>query len=230
MSQAALQADNDSQAAPQNATNGLKIWARRSSSSAQKVYWTLDELGVPHQQIDAGRTYGIVDTPEYLAKNPNGTIPTLEEADGFTLYESNAIIRYIAGKYGAPDFWPDDARVRADADRWVEWANSVLLPAVNPIFGKLVMKHGAPPEPGFVDAQIVKSKSAFIILSRRLKDRSYVAGEHLTFGDISLGMIVNRWFTLPIERPALPAIEAYYERLKTHPAYVANVVNAPPVV
>jgi glutathione S-transferase len=207
-----------------------KIWARRSSSSAQKVYWTLDELGLAHEQIDAGRSFGVVDTPEYRAKNPNGLVPTLEEADGFTLFESNAIIRYLADQHGRPHFWPEDLRQRADSDRWMEWANSTLLPAVNPIFGKLVMSSGGPPPPGFMEDQIARSTAAFDILSRRLDDRPFVAGEHLTFGDIPLGMIVNRWFKLPIERPRLPGIADYYARLSARAPYVANVVNAPPVI
>jgi glutathione S-transferase len=208
----------------------LKIWARRSSSSAQKVYWTLDELKVPHQQIDAGRSFGVVNTPEYRAKNPNGTVPTLEEDDGFTLYESNAIIRYIAGQYGAPTFWPDDLRQRADADRWLEWSNSTALPAINPIFGKMVMRVGEPYDPKEIDELIAKSKAALTILSQRLADRPFVAGDQLTFGDITLGMLINRWFSLPIERPSLPVIDAYYARLSKREAYVRNVVQAPPVI
>ncbi|MDX9999550.1 MAG: glutathione S-transferase family protein [Phenylobacterium sp.] len=223
MSRAALAPSDTPAAVP-------RIWARRSSSSAQKVYWTLEELGLPYEQIDAGRSFGVVDTPEYRAKNPNGLVPTLEEPDGFTLWESNAIIRYLGGRHGAPHFWPDDVRVRADADRWMEWANSTLLPAVNPIFARLVLRHGGEADAEFVAAQVARSKTAFAILSDRLADRPFVAGDHLTFGDIPLGMIVNRWFKLPIERPELPVISAYYARLQQREPYVRNVVNAPPVI
>jgi glutathione S-transferase len=208
----------------------LKIWARRSSSSAQKVYWALDELGLAYEQIDAGRSFGVVDTAAYREKNPNGLVPTLEEPDGFTLFESNAIIRYVAGRDGSDPFWPADLRVRADSDRWMEWANSTLLPAVNPIFGKLVMRAGEPYDPKDIDDQIARSEKAFGILSRQLATRPYVAGDHLTFGDIPLGMIINRWFKLPIERPDLPVIAAYYARLAERPAYRRNVVEAPPVI
>lgn len=208
----------------------VKIWARRSSSSAQKVYWTLEELGVDYEQIDAGRSFGIVDTPEYRAKNPNGLVPTLEEADGFTLYESGAIVRYLAAQHGAPIFWPEDLRVRAEADRWSEWAGSTLVPAVNPIFVKLILKLGPPASKEEIEAQIEKARAAFDILSARLSDSPYAAGRDLTYGDITLGMIVNRWFSLPITRPDLPVISAYYERLKTHEAFVRNVVQAPPVI
>lgn len=207
-----------------------KIWARRSSSNAQKVYWTLDELGVPHEQIDAGRSFGVVDTPEYRAKNPNGLVPTLEEADGFTLYESNAIIRYLAAQHGGDGFWPADPRVRADADRWMEWANSTAVPAINPIFGKLVMRAGQPHDPKEIEEAIAKSERALLILTRRLEDRPFVAGDRLTFGDIPLGMIINRWFGLPIERPSLPGVDAYYARLSERPAYRRNVIEAPPVI
>lgn len=208
----------------------VKIWGRRSSSSAQKVFWTLEELGVDYEQVDAGRSFGVVDTPEYRAKNPNGLVPTLEEADGFTLYESGAIVRYLAAQHGAPIFWPEDLRVRAEADRWSEWASSTLVPAVNPIFVKLVLQADRPTPAGEVEAQIERAEAAFEVLASRLAENPYAAGRDLTYGDVTLGMIVNRWFSLPIARPSLPVIAAYYERLQTHEAFVRNVVQAPPVI
>jgi glutathione S-transferase len=208
----------------------LKIWARRSSSSAQKVYWALDELGLDYEQIDAGRSFGVVDTQDYRAKNPNGLVPTLEEPDGFVLWESNAIVRYLAARHGAGTLWPEDVRARADSDRWMDWADTGAKPAINPLFSKLVMKWSPIRDEAEIDEYIAKSHDALSRLSATLAQRAYVGGEHLTIGDIPLGMILNRWFQLPIERPPLPLVEEYYARLRERPAYRRNVVNAPPVI
>lgn len=208
----------------------VTIWARRSSSSAQKVFWVLDELGVPHRQIDAGRSFGVTDTLDYLAKNPNGLVPTLEEDDGFVLWESNAIVRYLAAKHGAGSLWPDDLRNRADADRWMDWTVTTATPAINPIFVRLILRPHPAPTSDELDALIAAAQKPLEVLSDVLSRSSYVAGSALTIGDIPVGMILNRWFTLPIERPDYPALETYYDRLKTRPAYVRHVVNAPEVV
>jgi glutathione S-transferase len=207
-----------------------KIWARRSSSSAQKVYWTLDELGVPHEQIDAGRSFGIVKDAEYLAKNPNGVVPTLEEPDGFVLWESNAIVRYLGAKHGEGTFWPTDPQRRADADRWMDWATTTAIPAINPLFGKLVMRWSEVKDQAEIDDHIRQSDEVLKRLAITLARQPYVAGEHLTAGDVPLGMIINRWFSLPIERPSLPVIEDYYARLSERPAYRRNVIEAPAVI
>lgn len=207
----------------------IRIWARRSSSSAQKVYWTLDELAVEHEQIDAGRSFGIVDTPEYLGKNPNGLVPVLETSDGFVLWESNAIVRYLAASHGEGTFWPSDPRARASSDRWMDWADGTAKAAINPIFSKLVMGWEAYTA-AEIDVHIAKSDAVLRRFAAWIGGRRYVAGDTLTIGDIPIGMILNRWFQLPIERPALPAVEAYYERLRERPAYVRNVVGAPAVI
>ncbi|ODP38875.1 glutathione S-transferase family protein [Sphingomonas turrisvirgatae] len=207
----------------------IRIWARRASSSAQKVYWTLDELGVAHEQIDAGRTFGIVDTPEYLAKNPNGLVPTLETPDGFILWESNAIVRYLAATHGDGTLWPSDLRERASSDRWMEWADGTAKAAINPIFSKVVMGW-EPYTEAEIDAHVAKADEVLRRFAPWIGERRYVGGDTLTIGDIPLGMILNRWFQLPIERPALPAVEAYYRRLRERAAYVRNVVQAPHVI
>lgn len=207
----------------------LKVWARRSSSNAQKVFWLLDELGLDHQQIDAGRTFGIVDTPDYLAKNPNGLVPTIEEDDGFVLWESNAVIRYLAASAKSEAFYPVDLRKRANIDRWIDWSATTAVPAINPLFGRLVMKHGAN-DPSFVAAQIEASRKALLVAATALSKHAFLGDDHLTLADIPFGMIVNRWFTLPIERPDLPIVSAYYERLRARPAFLKHIVNAPPVI
>ena len=98
----------------------IKLWGRTNSLNVQKVLFCLGELGLPFERVDAGMQFGVVKTPEYMAKNPNSVVPTLEE-DGFVLWESNAIVRYLASTHGAGALWPTDPRARALADRWMDW-------------------------------------------------------------------------------------------------------------
>src|SRR5688572_17398264 len=120
----------------------LKIWSRRNSINVQKVLWCCGELGLDYERIEAGLAFGVNNTPEYKALNPNGLVPTIDE-DGFILWESHAILRYLARKHGSGTIWPTDARAAADVDRWMEWYSTTLWPNVRPIFHNLIR---TPPE------------------------------------------------------------------------------------
>ena len=98
----------------------LKIWGRRNSINVQKVLWCCGELGLPFDRVDAGLQFGVNNTPEYKALNPNGLVPTIDD-DGYVRWESHAIVRYLARKHGTGTLLPQDARAAADADRWMEW-------------------------------------------------------------------------------------------------------------
>src|SRR5450631_4370637 len=103
----------------------LKVWGRANSVNVQKVLWTCEELALPYKRIEAGMEYGVVSTPEYKKLNPNAMVPTIDD-DGFVLWESNAIVRYLAAKYGAGSLWPADPKIRASADRWMDWQQTTL--------------------------------------------------------------------------------------------------------
>lgn len=206
-----------------------KIWARRSSSAAQKVFWTLAELGIPHEQINAGAAYGVVDDPEYRRKNPNGLVPTLEEPDGFVLWESHAIVRYLALREGTSRLAPSNARQRARADSFMDWTSNTLQPPVGALWVRRVLHRELPYQPPD-DALIASAAQALTILSRELSPERFLLGNELSIGDIPLGVMVHRWFTLPIERPELPRVRAYYDALLTRAAYREHVVAPPPLV
>src|SRR4051794_27600113 len=112
----------------------LKIWGRNTSINVQKAMWAVGELKLPHQRIDVGGPFGKNNEPAYLAMNPNGLVPTLEEDDGFLLWESNSVVRYLASKYGAGTLEPADLRERASASRWMDWQLTVCAPAIHPLF------------------------------------------------------------------------------------------------
>ena len=201
----------------------LKLWGRRNSINVQKVLWVLAELGLEHERVDAGMEFGVTDTPEFLAKNPNGLVPTLEDGD-VVLWESNSIVRYLAARYGKGGLWPEDPGARARSDRWMDWMLTRLLPALTPPFWNLIR---TPPErrnQADIDAGLRKLEQLWPMVEAALSE-PYIAGKDLTIGDIPLGVCVYRWRGLPIERPSLPRLEAYFARLSERPAYRSEVMQ-----
>jgi len=198
----------------------LKIWGRANSVNVKKALWCLEELALPCERIDAGMAYGVVNTPEYRKMNPNGLVPTLDE-DGFILWESHSIIRYLSAKHGKGVLWPTDEHARAVANQWMDWAFS-FQGSVRDAFWGLIRT-----PPGNRDAQAiekarVKSGEMAAILDAALADRLYVAGA-FSMGDIPIGCEVQRWMRLPMERPGLPNLEAWFERLCARQAFKKNV-------
>ncbi len=202
----------------------LKIWGRNNSVNVKKALWAAEELGLQYERIDAGMKFGVVDTPEYRKLNPNGLVPTIED-DGYVLWESHSIVRYLAAKHGAGTLWPVDPRARADADRWMDWCFSLGATFRTAFWGLM----RTPPEkrdPKAIEDSRQKTARLLSIADQWLAARAYVAGAQLTMGDIPLGCHVHQWFNTPIERPVLPNLRAWYERLCARPAY-AKVVNLP---
>ncbi|MDQ5849350.1 MAG: glutathione S-transferase family protein [Pseudomonadota bacterium] len=199
----------------------LKIWGRTNSVNVKKALWAMEELGLKYERIDAGMQFGVTKTPEYLKMNPNSLVPTIDD-DGFVLWESHAIVRYLSAKHGAGTLWPDDPRVRADADRWMDWAFT-FQSAMRAVFWGLIR---TPPEKRDLKAiEEGRKRSAELLAvpESALSKNSYVAGKAFTMGDIPLGCEVQRWMRVPIERPRFPNVEAWFERLRSRPAFVKHV-------
>ncbi len=196
----------------------LKIWGRRNSINVQKVLWCCGELALKYDRVDAGMAFGVNDTPEYKAMNPNGLVPTIDH-DGFILWESHAIVRYLARKHGAGKLWPEDARTAADADRWMEWYSTTLWLNVRPIFHTLVR---TPPEKrnmALVEEHRKLLAANWEIVDAQLARNDYLAGKAFSVGDIPMGVAAYRWFNLPIERPSHPHVERWYQRLTERPVF-----------
>ena len=195
----------------------LKIWGRVNSVNVKKALWAAEELGLRYERIDAGLQYGVNKTPEYLRMNPTGLIPTIED-DGFVLWESHSIVRYLAATYGMGALCPADPKARADAERWMDWAFT-LQAAMRNVFWGLIR---TPPEQR--DAKAIeegcrRSAELLKIPESILARQPYIAGAGFTMGDIPLGCEVQRWMRVPIERPPLPGLEAWFERLRERPAF-----------
>ena len=204
----------------------LKIHGRANSSNVQKVVWALDEMNVPYGRIDAGGAFGIVGTPEYKAMNPNSRVPTMDD-DGFILWESNAIVRYLAAKHDIGGLCPSDPRQRADADRWMDWQQTTVGGAITPIFWNLVRTAEPDRDLAAVEAARLTMIDLMWIIDKALADRPYLAGDTFTMGDIPIAIAVYRWVTLIQDRPAMANLEAWYDRLTQRAALKTNVLDIP---
>ena len=191
----------------------LRIWGRLTSVNVQKVVWCADELGLRYERIDAGRDFGLVDTPEYRARNPNGLVPVIED-DGFVLWESNAIVRYLAARHGEGTLWPTDISMRADADRWMDWQATSFNPAIGPAFWQLIRTAPGKRDVAVIEAARDGGEQQLALLDAHLATHDFVAGPSFTMGDIPLGCSVDRWYKLPLAREAHPHVERWYAALR----------------
>jgi glutathione S-transferase len=196
----------------------LRVWGHPRSINVQKVLWAIDELGLEYERIDAGSTFGRVKDADYLTLNPNGLIPTLEDGSA-VLWESNAIVRYLYNKYGTHPALPSDLGVRGRADGWTDWYSSTFWANVRPLVVQLLRTPKEQRDQRLIDASLKASAAAAELLDRELAKKAYVAGDHFTFGDIPVASAAQRWLNLPIERPQLPALEAWYARVKERPGF-----------
>ncbi len=201
----------------------LKVWGRTSSVNVQKVLWCCEELGVPYEHVDAGGPFGGTDTPEYLAMNPNSLVPTISD-DGFTLWESNTIVRYVAARHGAGTLWPEDPAERALAEKWMDFQLGTLWVAFRVAFLGLTRTPPEERDPDAIQASLEATAGHLAILDDHLQGATFVAGEGLTVGDVALGPAVYRWLNIEIERPDLPNLESWHARLEGRPAYRKSVM------
>jgi glutathione S-transferase len=201
----------------------LKIWGRVNSVNVKKALWCAEELGLKYERIDAGMQFGVTRTPEYMAMNPTALVPTIDD-DGFTLWESHTIVRYLSAKHGMGSLCPADLRQRADAERWMDWAFTFQRAMRNVFWGLI---RTAPEKRDHKAIEEGKKQSAELlpILEKTLAARPYVAGS-FSMGDIPIGCEVQRWMRVPIERPSFPAVEAWFERLRERPAF-RKIVDVP---
>jgi glutathione S-transferase len=202
----------------------LKIYGTRMSSNVQKVLWCCGELGLAFERIEIGQAFGGNRTPAYLELNPNGLMPTIDE-DGFILWESNVIVRYLSAKYGMGSLCPADLAQRADCERWMDWQQTSIVPYMGVAFRAMLKQPpDATPEEQ-VRMAVQKAGDMWKILDTRLATRHFVGGNALTMGDIALGNAVHRWFKLPIERGDLPHLKAWYGRFCERPAYRQHIAG-----
>jgi glutathione S-transferase len=189
----------------------------------QKVLWCCGELGLEFERLDVGGKFGGNKEKPYLNMNPNGLVPTIQDGT-FILWESNSIMRYLVDKYGEGRLLPSAPEGRADTNRWMDWQLTTLGPAIVPLFWNLIRTPEDQRDPNVVKNAFQKSANAWQIVDSYLGSKKFISGEALTLGDIPLGVWAYRWFNLPIDRPELPKLDAWYKRLCERPPYQKHIM------
>jgi glutathione S-transferase len=202
----------------------LTIWGRANSTNVKKALWTAEELGLPYERIEAGGPFGVVNEPHYRAMNPNGLVPTLQDGD-LVLWESNTIVRYLLAKYGGGKFCPQDPTERAAAEKWMDWVISSLGGPYRDLFWNKVRCPPAERNEAEMAHGLKRCTALFTIADAALARRPYLTGGDFGLGDIPLGPYAYAWFTMDIERPELPHLAAWYQRLTERPAYRTAVMT-----
>ncbi|WP_315836484.1 glutathione S-transferase family protein [Bradyrhizobium prioriisuperbiae] len=202
----------------------LKVWGRRNSFNVQKVMWLIGELGLAHEHIPAGGSFGQLDGPDFLAMNPHGRVPVIDDA-GTVVWESHAILRYLAARFGADRFWPKDAGERSGVDRWMDWSQTSLQPAVlTEVFWGFYRTPENQRNWTAINQGIARCSTYFQLLDGWLADRRYLCGDSFSLADIPAGTSLYRYFELEINRPTIPHVTAWYQRLQERKAYREHVM------
>jgi glutathione S-transferase len=204
----------------------LKVYGRANSINVRKALWMLDEVGEKYEREDWGRGFKSTDDPAFRKINPVGVVPVIDDGD-FRLRESNTIVRYLAEKHARADLYPKDLKTRATIESWMDWASTDFANGMRPVFHGLVVKN-----PAFAD-MVESGAQEWAKQMRVLEDHlaagnSYVMGKSFTIGDIPVGLVVNRWFSIPFKKPEFKAVAAYYDRLAERPGYRAHGRNGTP--
>ncbi|MES2976452.1 MAG: glutathione S-transferase [Pseudomonadota bacterium] len=194
----------------------LHLWGRMSSINVRKVVWTAQELGLEFQRTEAGGQFGVVMTPEYIALNPNSLVPLMED-DGFTLWESNVIVRYLCAKHSAGSMYPASFNGRFDAERWMDWQQTTLNPAGRDAFIQLVRKPGGAVDAGKVNDSIAATEPLLDILDSHLAGRAFMLGDQFTMADIPVACEIHRWYGLPRERVQRTHLDRWYQQMLARP-------------
>lgn len=201
----------------------IEVWGRTNSVNVQKVLWCLGELEVPFDRYDAGGLYGVNKEPDFLSRNPTGLVPLISD-DGLDLWESNTIVRYLAARHGAGSLWPEDPADRALSEKWMDYQIGTVFPAFRGAVLGLIRTAPENRDPDKIAASVRTTADTLAVLDVHLEDCAYIAGDSLTVGDVALGSTVYRWLTLEIDRPPLPNLEAWHERLTHRPPYREHVM------
>jgi len=213
---------------PDNNQGQLRIWGRANSVNVQKVLWCLRELDLAFERIDAGMAFGKNRDPDYLAMNPNGRVPTLQDGD-FVLWESNSIMRYLVLAYakGSP-IYPEAPKRRAGVDRWLDWTLSTLQPVDRPVFWALVRTPAEQRDMAAIQKDADAEAVQWRIVDNQLATRRFIEGDDLTLADIALGAYARRWFGVEgVSKPPLAHLERWFAEFAGRPGFKQFI--APPM-
>lgn len=203
----------------------ITVWGRKSSVNVQLVLWALDELGLEFDRIDAGFTYGVVDSADFFRMNPNRLVPVLVDGDSAPIFESAAILRYLADCYGKDNFWPKNAIARAQVDKWAEWAKwNVGHAFIANVFYGLVRIPANKIDHNAIKLAVIDLEKVLALADARLETSTYIASSQFTVADITLGYCLYRYYDIDVTRAELPNLRRYYDLLTTRPAFQRHVM------
>ncbi|HHL1854614.1 TPA: glutathione S-transferase family protein [Klebsiella pneumoniae] len=203
----------------------LTIWGRKTSSNVQALMWCVGELGLDYLRFDVGHRYGGTDGEAFYQLNPNRTVPVLQDGDNPPLWETGAILRYLASRYANEAFWPGDLLARTEVDRWAEWSKqNIALGFTAPVFWRVVRTPAAERDPQAIAAVVTTLEQKLAIAEARLAGSRYLVGDTFTLADIQFGHVLYRYFAIDITRRPLPHLAAYYARLTARPAFRQHVM------
>lgn len=203
----------------------LKVWGRKTSSNVQALMWCIGELELTYERFDAGHIYGGTDTPEFIAMNPNQTVPVLQDGLHDPLWETGAILRYLATRYASDAFWPKELLARSEVDKWAEWAKINIAHGFTvPVFWRVVRTAPNNQDHTAIQAAIISLENKLHIAEQKLAITHYLAGNNFTLADIQFGHLLFRYYDIDIKRQHFPAVKAYYDRLTKRPAYQKHIM------
>lgn len=202
----------------------LTIWGRKTSSNVQKVLWCCAELGVPFERLDWGGPFGGNDDPAYRAMNPNGRVPTIKDGETI-IWESNTILRFLCATRGGSRLHPLDPARRSEVERWMDWQIATLNPSMTTLLIGYYRPSKVKRDPAALEQARGQAIRHWSIVERQLESRDYLAGADFTLADIGNGILVHRWLNYPIERPSLPGVSKWYERISQRPGFAAYVAG-----
>ena len=198
-------------------TTKLKIWGRITSVNVRKVVLAAQELALSFERVDAGAAFGIVKTPEYLTKNPNGLVPVIED-DQVQLWESNVIVRYLCARYAPDALYPLALPQRFDAERWMDWQQTTLGPAGRNAFLQWIRTPEERRDAQLIAQSVAATEPLLAMLDRHLARQPYIAGERLTMADLPIACDVHRWVNLPQPRSERPHLDRWYAGILARPS------------
>lgn len=203
----------------------LTVYGRATSWNVQALLWGMQELGLAYQRLDYGETFGGLDSDAFRAMNPHGKIPVLRTQAADAIFETPAILRYLAGQHGDDGFWPRDPVARAQVDMWAEWAKHDVAEAfTGPVFWRVVRTPRDRWDRAAIRTAVDRLEAELAIAEPRLARQAFLCGETLSLADIQFGHVLYRYFDIDIKRRALPALRAYYDRLAQRPPFQSAVM------
>lgn len=194
----------------------LRLWGRITSINVRKVVWTAQELGLPLQRTDAGGAFGLVREAPYLARNPNGLVPLIEDGD-VVLWESNTIVRYLCARHSHGGLYPEALPARFRAEQWMDWQQTALNPAGRGAFMQWFRTPAAQRDAALIAQSVAATEPLLAMLDNHLAHQPYMAGGQFTMADIPVGCEIHRWWGLPLERSHHPHLQRWYQALCDRP-------------